>query len=73
MLDIDENTVRLRAYEIWEADGRPEGNELQHWERAVQDLTAATAFARPAKKARARNTGTSMAARPRRKTAKATS
>src|SRR5262245_43736286 len=39
MLELDENTVRRRAYEIWESDGRPFGREWEHWERAQQELT----------------------------------
>jgi hypothetical protein len=26
--------IRERAYHLWEADGRPEGQELEYWERA---------------------------------------
>ncbi len=31
----DEQTVRDRAYFIWEREGRPEGRANDHWERAV--------------------------------------
>ncbi|SCB58496.1 Protein of unknown function [Rhizobium aethiopicum] len=31
---IDEETRRIRAYRIWESEGRPEGQELAHWYRA---------------------------------------
>ena len=30
MIDFDSWT-RLRAYEIWESEGRPEGRALEHW------------------------------------------
>jgi hypothetical protein len=30
----DEDTRRLRAYQIWESEGRPEGQDLAHWYRA---------------------------------------
>lgn len=36
--------VRRRAYELWEADGRPEGQELPYWlaaEREVAGLSDA--------------------------------
>ena len=36
---VDEETRRLRAYQIWEDEGRPEGQELAHWYRAA-DATA---------------------------------
>jgi hypothetical protein len=29
-----EQRIRARAYEIWEEEGRPEGREREHWERA---------------------------------------
>ncbi len=32
-----EEWLRERAYEIWEADGRPEGRETEHWQRALRD------------------------------------
>lgn len=70
MLELDENIVRLRAYEIWEADGRPEGRETQHWERALSDVTST--FPRPAR-AKGRPRKPETAAKPRRKALKAAS
>ncbi len=29
-----ENLIRERAYRLWEEDGRPEGRDLEFWERA---------------------------------------
>ncbi len=26
--------IRLRAYHLWEADGRPAGQDIEYWERA---------------------------------------
>jgi len=26
--------IRVRAYHLWQADGEPNGNELEYWERA---------------------------------------
>ena len=26
--------IRLRAYHLWEADGQPDGQDLEYWERA---------------------------------------
>ena len=37
-VDFDEDPVRRRAYEIWEADGRPEGQHESHWHRALKEL-----------------------------------
>jgi hypothetical protein len=30
----DEHDIRRKAYEIWESEGRPEGQHDQHWRRA---------------------------------------
>jgi hypothetical protein len=30
--------IRKRAHEIWEAEGRPEGQADRHWSRAADDL-----------------------------------
>lgn len=32
----DEERVRQLAYSIWEAEGRPEGQQQQHWDRALR-------------------------------------
>jgi Protein of unknown function (DUF2934) len=37
----DEHRIRLRAYEIWEAEGRPEGRAKEHWIRARWELERA--------------------------------
>ncbi len=31
---VDDDTRRLRAYQIWEDEGRPQGQDLAHWYRA---------------------------------------
>jgi hypothetical protein len=31
--------IRTRAYELWEADGRPEGRETDYWHQAEWQLT----------------------------------
>jgi hypothetical protein len=35
-----EQAVRERAYQIWEAEGRPDGKELDHWLRAEAEVIA---------------------------------
>jgi hypothetical protein len=30
--------IRRRAHEMWEAEGRPEGQADHHWSRAAEDL-----------------------------------
>jgi hypothetical protein len=32
------DAISRRAYELWEKEGRPEGNDLRHWLQAEQDL-----------------------------------
>ena len=32
----DEERVRQLAYSIWEAEGRPEGQQQRHWDRALK-------------------------------------
>ena len=38
-----EQRVRIRAYEIWEREGCPEGGAEQRWLRAEEELIAAEA------------------------------
>ena len=33
-----EERIRERAHGLWEQDGRPEGREKEHWERAVTEV-----------------------------------
>lgn len=35
-------TVQLRAYQIWEAEGRPHGRDQAHWFQAERELDAKT-------------------------------
>ena len=39
MRDISEDDIRMRAYALWEADGRPDGDHEAHWLQALQELT----------------------------------
>ncbi len=46
-----EDQVRQRAYELWEADGCPEGQDQQYWFRAMAEIaSAAAASIKPARK-----------------------
>ncbi len=36
-----EEAIRERAYAIWEAEGRPHGNDLDHWHRAAAEINGA--------------------------------
>ncbi|MCQ4273762.1 DUF2934 domain-containing protein [Stutzerimonas degradans] len=33
-----EERIRQRAYEIWDAEGRPDGQEAEHWQRARDEI-----------------------------------
>lgn len=37
-----EVTIRTRAYQLWEAEGKPDSRDLDHWLRAKTELTAGT-------------------------------
>jgi hypothetical protein len=39
--------IELRAYLIWEGEGRPHGREKEHWQRAEAEILST----KPAKKA----------------------
>ncbi len=40
--------IRTRAYLLWEQAGRPEGGDLEFWERARQEIEAEQAAAEKA-------------------------
>ena len=40
MEDNREARIRERAHAIWEEEGRPEGQEREHWERAAAEVDA---------------------------------
>ena len=35
-----ESLIRERAKAIWEREGRPEGREQEHWDKAIEELKA---------------------------------
>lgn len=46
-----EDQVKRRAYQLWEQDGRPHGNDQQYWFKAAAELAAAAAKTiKPARK-----------------------
>jgi uncharacterized low-complexity protein len=51
-MSTDEKRIREFAYQIWESEGKPEGQEARHWEMASK-LAEAEALApkKPAKAA----------------------
>jgi hypothetical protein len=35
----NEAEIGRRAYELWEAEGRPEGRDVAHWHQAERDIS----------------------------------
>ncbi len=46
-----EQIVRDTAYAIWEAEGRPDGRDAEHWRLAEQRVSVSTKEAAPQPKA----------------------
>ena len=40
--------IAIRAYEIWESQGRPHGHDAAHWRQAEQDIMTCLAETTPA-------------------------
>jgi len=38
MSEVNDELVRIRAYYIWEREGRPEGRGEDHWHAALREL-----------------------------------
>lgn len=46
-----EDKIKRRAYELWEADGRPEGQDQAYWFKAMAEIaSAAIATIKPPRK-----------------------
>ena len=63
-----EDRIKQRAYEIWEQEGRPHGEDLKHWLQAFKELGDAKddregAAASKANKTSARRTQANSSAR----------
>ena len=55
--------IRERAYCLWQADGAPEGRDMDYWLRAEQDLKTTTR--KPGRKAKSGGSISTSAAKPR--------
>jgi hypothetical protein len=62
----DDKAISERAYHIWEAEGRPQGRDREHWERASREIEA-EAKSRPRKPAAAAKAKPAGKAKPTRK------
>jgi hypothetical protein len=38
MNDVELETIRFRAYQIWDREGRPHGRHEEHWQAALREL-----------------------------------
>jgi Protein of unknown function (DUF2934) len=47
MTQIGTDEIAKRAYEIWQAEGCPQGRDVDHWLQAEAELTAAVPEAVP--------------------------
>ena len=75
-MDVDLERIRLRAYEIWESEGR-RGDPMEHWLRAEREMRpgpgagATVEAARPADAAAALEAITAADSAPKKRAAKA--
>jgi Protein of unknown function (DUF2934) len=37
---LPEESVKARAYALWEEEGRPDGKHLEHWRRAASETAS---------------------------------
>jgi hypothetical protein len=51
-----ERRIRERAFEMWEAEGRPEGRADEYWHRARERIEAETQSAYPPTQSRGHRT-----------------
>ncbi|WDY56287.1 DUF2934 domain-containing protein [Pseudomonas sp. PSKL.D1] len=56
MMSVDEKRIREFAYQIWESEGKPTGEEERHWDmaRKLAEAEALAPKAAPRKKAAAK-------------------
>ena len=47
MADSRDELVKKRAYEIWEAEGRPWGRDAEHWQQAFEEIFNDSAISPP--------------------------
>jgi hypothetical protein len=79
---MDEETIRKIAYRLWEEQGRPQGQDFDHWLKARAELDAfdsdglpgsvASSVAPPAPRKKAKAAAPAATPKPRKKSASAT-
>lgn len=63
-MSVDEKRIREFAYQIWESEGKPEGREEEHWDKA-RKLAEAEALAPKAPRAKRQRPSPSRLQTPR--------
>jgi hypothetical protein len=74
-MKVDEQRTRDFAYQIWESEGQPVGQQQRHWEMALKLVEAADSAAelqpgKPARKVRKEEVSIREAPAPRKKSPK---
>lgn len=67
-----EDHIRIRAYHLWEANGRPQGRDLEFWEQARQtvSLDGPVTTKRPGSRSMSADSGVAKTAKRSRRTAR---
>ncbi|AXI61414.1 hypothetical protein DLD99_13355 [Pseudomonas kribbensis] len=69
-MSTDDKRIREFAYQIWESEGKPEGQESRHWEMARKLAEAEALAPKKSPKATAGKTASTKASAPKATTAK---
>ena len=62
MNDERQEWISKRAYDLWEAEGKPQGKDLEHWERAARERAELERTSLPTKAAKHKPNGFGSAA-----------
>ena len=69
MQALPEEKIQIRAYEMWEEEGRPEGRAEEFWHRASTELAGSSAPAKKPRKSAAAKVVSDPSVKPKRKPA----
>ncbi len=69
-MSTDDKRIREFAYQIWESEGKPEGQESRHWEMARKLAEAEALAPKKSPKAAAAKTASTKASAPKATAAK---
>ncbi|WP_432219535.1 DUF2934 domain-containing protein [Pseudomonas kribbensis] len=69
-MSTDDKRIREFAYQIWESEGKPEGQESRHWEMARKLAEAEAMAPKKSPKAATAKTAATKASAPKATTAK---